>query len=195
MNDSQLFSRSSGFTLLELLIVIALVAIFASVGIPSFQYVTYSNRMSSEVNSLLAEMQYARAEAVKEGQPITVCASSNPTSANPSCSGSASWNQGWIVFVDANGNQTVDTGEQILLQQPAFTSTDTFVGGGNVDAVTFNREGFLAAYAGSTQVTLPLAITLHSTPLNSQWTRCLALTFAGLPSTIRPGASSPTTCT
>jgi type IV fimbrial biogenesis protein FimT len=185
---------SSGYTLLELLTVILIVGIFTAIGIPSFQYVTYSNRMSSEVNSLLADMQYARSEAVKEGQPITVCTSSNATSASPSCSGSDTWNTGWIVFIDANGNQKVDTGEQTLRGQAAFTNTDTFIGGASVSAVTFNREGYVSAYDPPTQVTLPLAITLHSTPLNNQWTRCLALSFAGTPTTINYGATTPTTC-
>lgn len=186
--------NSPGFTLFELLIVMLIVGIFAALGIPSFKYVTSSNRMSSEVNSLLGDMQYARSEAVKQGQTITVCTSSNPTSATPSCSGSSSWNVGWIVFIDANSNQTVDTGEQTIRVQTAFTGTDTFSGGAGTSAVTFNREGYASAYASPTPVTLPVAITLHSAPVNDQWTRCIALSFAGMPSTMMYGATTPAAC-
>jgi type IV fimbrial biogenesis protein FimT len=194
MNPPTPAGRAPGFTLFELLIVMLIVGIFAAIGIPSFKYVSNSNRMSSEVNSLLGDMQYARSEAVKEGQPITVCASSNATSATPTCSGSDTWHLGWIVFTDVNANQTVDAGEQTLRVQPAFTSTDTFVGGGSVSAVTFNREGYAAAYVIPAAVALPVAITLHSTPVNNQWTRCLALSFAGAPTTITFGVTIPVTC-
>src|ERR1700723_3610458 len=112
----------SGFNLLELLIVMAIVAIMAMIGIPSFKYVTTSNRVSSEVNSLLGDMQYARNEAVKEGQTVTVCASSNATAILPGCSGSTSWQSGWIVFSDPSNNQKVPNANAIILRvQPAFT--------------------------------------------------------------------------
>jgi type IV fimbrial biogenesis protein FimT len=96
----------SGFNLFELLIVMSIVAIMAMIGIPSFKYVTAANRVSSEVNSLLGDMQYARSEAVKEGLPVTVCASANPTATAPSCSGSNAWQTGWIVFSDPTNSQT-----------------------------------------------------------------------------------------
>ena len=60
-------STQSGFTLVELLITITIATILMSIGIPSYKYVTTSNRVSGEINALLADMQFARYEAVKEG--------------------------------------------------------------------------------------------------------------------------------
>ena len=64
-----------GFSLLETLMAIAIVAILLALGVPSFKYVTQSNRSTSEINSLLGSLQLARAEAIKEGQRVSVCPS------------------------------------------------------------------------------------------------------------------------
>src|ERR1700730_3870717 len=87
-------TRASGVTLIELTMTMAIVAVLMAVAIPSFQYVTNANRISSEANALLGDMQFARGEAIKQGLTVTVCTSSNQTS----CSGSANWQSGWIVY-------------------------------------------------------------------------------------------------
>src|SRR5208282_3673594 len=114
-----------GFTMLELVVVMSIVAILMAIAIPSYRNVTNGNRIAAEINGLLGDLQYARGEAVKEGQTVTVCVSSNGTS----CSGAAvaTWQNGWIVFSDANNDHTVDGGDVILRVQNTFTSTDTFV--------------------------------------------------------------------
>src|SRR3984885_557009 len=95
--------RIAGVTLLEVLTVITIVCVLMALGVPSYQYITNANRISGEVNDLLGDMQYARSEAIKEGQTVSVCASANPTSASPTCSGAITWQTGWIVFSDLNG--------------------------------------------------------------------------------------------
>ena len=165
-----------GFTLLELITVMAVAAILMAIAIPSYMYVTSSNRIAAEVNGLLGDMQFARAEAIKEGQTITVCQSSD----GATCTGATSWQNGWLVFFDVNGNHVVNTGTDAILRvQSPFSntgSTDTFTANNAVSYVTFNREGF-ATGAGIANGTL---ITLHSTPLNNDSTRCLSVTLVGL---------------
>jgi type IV fimbrial biogenesis protein FimT len=182
--------RMSGFTMTELVIVMVIVAILAAIGIPSFKYVTTSNRMSSEINLLLGDMQFARSEAIKEGQTVTICSSPNPTSPTPQCTGAAggaTWNTGWIVFLDTNNNQSRDAGEAVLRVQPAFTSTDTLVETSlKFYAATFNRAGY-----APTNSTTTLVVELHDSTDNSQWTRCLAITPIGSSTTERYGMGSP----
>jgi len=79
--------RQYGFTLTELVVVMSIVAILLSLGVPSYRSITNSYRLSSEVNGLLGDLMYARAEAIKEGQPVTVCASTNGTT----CSAGTAW--------------------------------------------------------------------------------------------------------
>jgi type IV fimbrial biogenesis protein FimT len=165
--------RSAGFTMVELLTVITIVAILFGLGLPSYQYVTNANRISSEVNGLLGDMQYARSEAIKEGQTVTVCSSSNSTSANPTCANSTSWRNGWIVFSDLNGNGVVDANEPILRVQRPFAVGDTFDANQGMQSVTFNREGFALGLNNT------VTITLHAAVPTQGSTRCLAVTIVG----------------
>jgi len=178
----------SGFTMTELIITMAIVVILLAIGIPSFKYVTVSNRISTEVNGLLGDMQFARSEAVKQGLPVTVCASDNATSANPTCSGGTAWQSGWIVFLDSNSNQTVDPGEQVIRTQSQFSSTDTFVpDNGALSWVTFNRVGY-----ASTNAQVIVTLRLHDSTGTAAWTRCLAVTPVGMLTTQKAGVGNCT---
>ena len=106
--------------------VMTIIGILAAIGVPSFKYVRTSNRISGEINGLLGDMQSARSLALKQGLTVTVCTSSNGTTA-PTCNtGPAGnvWNTGWIVFLDSNGNQQVDAGEQVIrVRRPSTVRT------------------------------------------------------------------------
>jgi len=178
--------RNFGYTMLELVMVIAIVAILATIAMPGFKYVTTSNRIASEVNGLLGDMQFARSEAVKEGQTVTVCIAANANL--NSCAGAAAggnWALGWIVFLDTNNNQQVDANEAVIRAQPAFSGTDTFVAGSAAfNSVTFNRLGY--APTGVTTI-----ISLHDSTANPNWTRCLAVNPIGSTVTEKAGVGTP----
>lgn len=165
---------ASGFTLLEAVVVMTLVATLMAIAIPSYRYITNANRIAAEINGLLGDLQFARAEAIKEGQTVTVCVSSNGNS----CSGVAvsTWQNGWIVFSDLNNDHTVDAGDAVLRVQSTFSGSDTFVAAPATGYITFNREGF--ASGGTTAA--GLLISLHALTASSASTRCLNVTFAGL---------------
>jgi type IV fimbrial biogenesis protein FimT len=99
-----LSAQNAGFTLIELMIVIVLVAIFITVGVPSFQNLVSDNRLSTQANSLISSLQLARSEALKLRTPVSVCRSTN----GATCAGAGAWETGWLVFEDTNGNGDVD---------------------------------------------------------------------------------------
>jgi type IV fimbrial biogenesis protein FimT len=176
-------SQQSGVTLIELMVTISIVAILLAIGVPSYKYVTVANRTSSEVNGLLGDMQYARSEAIKEGQAVVVCSSKDQAT----CAGSSSWATGWIVFSDLNGNGSYDAGEPVLRVQGALSSSgDTLAADQNTKAVSFNREGFAP---GANIVT----VTLHDSTSNQQWTRCLKISTVGMLMTTRYSAATTPT--
>ena len=170
-----------GVTLLELLTVIAIAAILMSVAIPSYRYVTTANRIASEVNSLLGDMQFARFEAVKEGQTVTVC----PSTDGATCLVSTAWNSGWIVCPDPTASGTCAGGQPILRRQKTFFSTDSFISNNAGQAVIFNREGFVTGLAAAGALT----IALHDATNKPNYTRCLAVGVGGLLTTQTIGQS------
>ncbi len=163
----------AGFTLLEVLTVITIAVILMAFGVPSYQYITNANRISGEVNDLLGDMQYARSEAIKEGQTVSVCASANPTAAAPTCSGSTAWQNGWIVFSDANGNGTFAAPDVLLRAKSAFPLGDTFNANNAMWTVIFNREGFALGLNNIVTIALHAAVPATAT------TRCLQITIIG----------------
>jgi type IV fimbrial biogenesis protein FimT len=163
-----------GFTLTEMVIVTSIVAILLGIAIPSYRFISTSYRMSGEINSLVGDLEFARAEALKEGNDVTVCASAN----GANCSGGNGWSIGWIVFSDPTGSGTVETGDPILKVQNTFTGQvpDAFNASGGVASVTFNREGFAITSLGF-QGTL---ITLTDPTRNLTYERCVSVTGIGM---------------
>lgn len=104
-NDSY---RNSGFTLIELMVTISVLAILMSIAIPSFQGFILNSRLTATTNDLASALAFARSEAVKRATRVTVCKSANTGASSPICSAGASWQDGWIVFVDGATAGTVD---------------------------------------------------------------------------------------
>jgi len=160
---------SAGFTMLELVMVISIAAILLVIGVPSFRFMTTANRVSAEVNGLIGDLQFARAEAIKEGQTVVACASTD----GATCNNTNLWNNGWIVCSDPLNDGVCDAGQPVYRIQKPFTSTDTFTASGNTSSLTFNREGFAVGLGGI------VTIALHITPTVASYTRCLALSAVG----------------
>jgi type IV fimbrial biogenesis protein FimT len=177
----------AGFNLVELLVVISVASILMGLGVSSYRYVTNSSRVSSEINGLLGDMQVARSEAVKRGQTVTVCPSSN----GATCTGSA-WTGGWIVFTDWTGNGSVDTSapdnDTILRIQSPWTTGDAITTNNvAIQFISFNRNGLALNMPtdGSDFV-----LTLNTNPTATTWRRCLDITTTGGMQTERQGDPS-----
>jgi type IV fimbrial biogenesis protein FimT len=162
--------------MLELVMTMAIVGVLLAIAIPSYKSITSTNRVAAEVNGLVGDLQFARSEAIKEGQSVIVCAA-NAAGTQCLTSGSA-WAGGWIVFADLNNNHQVDaTTETVIRVQPAFSGSDTFTASSAIYWIAFNREGFATA---STALTAGTMITLHTSPVSNSATRCLSITQVGL---------------
>lgn len=83
--------HQSGFTLIELLIVIAIAGVLLGLGVPSLRDTIQSNRVAAISNDLIGVLQFARSEAIRRGEDVTVCS----TSDQATCSGG--WSDGWLV--------------------------------------------------------------------------------------------------
>lgn len=99
-----------GFTIVELMVVLAIVGIISAIAVPSYQSMIFKNRVTTAVSSLHGALLLARTEALKRGVTVTICRSETANTA-PTCAASNSspgvntgWADGWIIFVDNNNN-------------------------------------------------------------------------------------------
>lgn len=132
------------YTLIEVLVTVAVMAVTLTIGVPSFRQLIQNNQMTSHVNELAADINFARSEALKRGAPVSICKRNAVASA---CDTSAAWMAGWIIFADADSDGVIDTGDEILrihdslsgLQELNFTLNKiTFDGSAfSTDAGTF----------------------------------------------------------
>jgi type IV fimbrial biogenesis protein FimT len=105
----------AGFTLIELIVTITVAGILLAIAVPNFKDVIRNNRMATTANEVVTTLSLARSEAVKRGQRVTVCRSTDWDQADASCNtGSGGWETGWIAFVDLDANGERDGGEALL---------------------------------------------------------------------------------
>jgi type IV fimbrial biogenesis protein FimT len=133
-----------GFTLLELMITIAVAAVLAAIAVPNMRDFMRNNRLTAASNDLLHSFQLARSEAVKRLNVVAVCASANPMAANPACSNGAF--SGWITFQDSNNNWGLDAGEEILQRQ--VVADGVTVVNDNDGIVSYASTGFANSTPG-----------------------------------------------
>ncbi len=99
-----------GLSLIELMIVLAAAAVIATIAVPSMGAFVQESRVTSMSNHLVANLRYARHEAVFRRANVVAC----PGDEQAGCTGSNRWDQGWIVFIDANDSRQPDRPEDIL---------------------------------------------------------------------------------
>ncbi len=107
--------NNRGFTLIELLVTVAVLMVLLVVGVPEYRRMTENNRQVSAINTIVGDLNLARTEAVKRGRTVTLCGSDNGTACN-----TANWENGWIVFVNLNGDTTVDAGDVLISRNTAL---------------------------------------------------------------------------
>ncbi|MEY6434096.1 GspH/FimT family pseudopilin [Thioalkalicoccus limnaeus] len=110
--------RVRGFTLLELMITVALVAILTTLGVPSFREAMQNNRAATQTNDLLAALSLARSEAVRRGAIVSVC----PSTDQATCADATDWSTGWILFVDGTNPL------EVVRVWPALAGIESFTG-------------------------------------------------------------------
>lgn len=118
--------QSAGFTLLELMIALAIASILVLVAVPSLTDTIERSRVDSAQKDLARDIAFSRQQALSRNTLISVCRSAD----GASCAGAGDWNQGWIVFVDTPGGTdgSVDAGEEVLRVHGALADADDLEG-------------------------------------------------------------------
>lgn len=130
-----------GVTLIELMIVLAIAAIILALAVPNFREFVARNRLDGAAQDLMATLQLARSEATRRGEQVTLRLAGT--------AGSKNWGSGWTMFVDADRDGVLDTGEEVIRQGMAMTAPLTLIGSSSLDTFfAFNRDGRLTNAGG-----------------------------------------------
>ena len=140
--------KSSGFTLLELLVALAVMLVVLTVAVPAMTATMGSIRLSSLSSTFVSHLHLARSEAIKRNGRVVLCKS--PT--GESCVGSGGWEQGWIVFHDINNNAMLEPGETVIQREGAMSAGFRLVGNLNVAKyVSYSATGSAKLVTGAFQ--------------------------------------------
>jgi type IV fimbrial biogenesis protein FimT len=132
----------AGFTLLELMVVLAIAGVLMAVGIPAMGDFLRNSRITGAANDVMAALHFTRSEATKRRLPVTLCTSASAvTDPNPACAASP-FLTGWIAFVDTNQSGQRDAGEVVLLQHEPMDARITARSSANPFRVTYLMNGF-----------------------------------------------------
>lgn len=136
--------QESGLTLIELMVTLLVMAVVAGVAFPSFQTLIQNNRLTSQINALSGAVAFARNSALSQPDgSVTLCVSNDQAS----CSGNATWESGWIVFRDIDGDAVVDAGDDDVIRVKSSlrggNSLRASGFGGATTSITFDNEGYL----------------------------------------------------
>lgn len=135
--------RTAGFTAIELLVTISVVAVLAALAAPSFTPLVESWKVRQATEQLNSSLYFARSEAIKRGGQIAIQKLPNNTNGCTSATGTSDWDCGWIICHDTNGNGNCNPSEPVLqrIDAPAKVQV-TRTGGG--DSIKLNRWGLVA---------------------------------------------------
>ena len=139
-------SNNLGFTLVELIITLVIAGVLLGIGVPNFRTFIQNSRITTQSNELVGELATARSEALKRNLAVVVCRSADPTAGTPTCTvGGGTWETGWLVFADANANNSFSAadGDTLLRVHEVIAGNITLRGNSAAlgDFLTFNRSG------------------------------------------------------
>jgi len=131
-------SRARGFTLIELMVTIAIAAVLAGLAAPSFRQLIVNNRLKAHTSALHTSLLQARSEAIKRNSRVVLCKSSD----GATCATAGDWQQGWVVFADADNDAQIDAGELVIQKVAALSGDFVLKGDGNLaDYVSYSSTG------------------------------------------------------
>ncbi len=148
-----------GFTIVEMMIAIAIIAVIAALALPSLSQFFARNDLIGSTNELITGISQARAEAISRSSTVTLC----PSSDGAGCD-NGDWESGWIVFADNNANGALNAGEDIVADSSGAGTASVDIAGFDA-GLSFNGTGILSTAVGGN-----IVLSHPSLPISRQLT-------------------------
>ena len=131
-------NKANGYTLIELMVTLAIASILLSYAIPSFLQFKLNNLMNNERNRLTLSLNFARTHSITTQKYTIIC----PSLSGKACDNKSNWYQGWIIFADSNKNRELDDGEELLQFEGAMRSEIIATSSIYRQKIRYNGMGF-----------------------------------------------------
>ena len=135
--------ETRGFTLVELVITLAIGAILMTAAAPAFTDLVRTSRLSAQLNNFARAVNFGRMEAIKRGRQASICVRSGDV-----CSNDGPWRNGWLVYVDEDGDSEVDQ-EELLISYDALPDGYSLTPNVNTNALRFSATGQVRRASGA----------------------------------------------
>lgn len=148
-----------GFTLVEMLVTVSIVALLAAIAVPSFAHMIEGWRVRQAAESLQSSLHFARSEAIKRSGRVVLQKLPNNTNGCTSASTASDWDCGWIVCEDTNANGSCGATEPVLqrIDTPARVQVART---GGAASIAFNRWGLVSGpWLGFTLIPLDKTVS------------------------------------
>ncbi len=141
--------RNTGFTLVELMVVLAVFAVLSAVAVPGLGRMAAEQRVITSTNMLLSALHLARSEAVRRNQRVTLCPSTN----GAQCTPGVGYDAGWIVFAGPAAGAGLGSGGEVIRQQAAMRQGLWATGNGSMaQYVSYLPSGQTRQLGGALQM-------------------------------------------
>lgn len=140
----------TGFTLIELIITLTIAGILLALAGPAMRDFILNQRLTTQANDFIADLNFARSEAIKRAGNVTICRQGGSLT-SPSCNAGSAWGAGRVIFVDTDADSTIDAGEETLRVQESLdgvNNTLTVVGSVALNSIVFAATGLTTLSTG-----------------------------------------------
>jgi type IV fimbrial biogenesis protein FimT len=132
--------RIGGFSLIELMVAITVFAILTALAVPSLSDFMKRNMVSNQTNDFLGAIRFARSTAVTRGTIVSICPSTTSSTTTPVCSGTNTFNTGWLIYTTTKAGDAYKTTDE-LLRVAQDVPGASIQGDASVPVVTFDGRG------------------------------------------------------
>jgi type IV fimbrial biogenesis protein FimT len=142
--------RAQGFTIVELVISTALLAILIQLAIPQFSQVLANWQRDQVTRSMTDHLVLARSEAIRWSQRVVMCSSEDGQQCAPPAS--KDWKSGWLVFRDVDGNGRFDEADKLVAVSQATANVQSIRGNALIQRFVFMPTGMMASGMGTIEI-------------------------------------------